>query len=730
MLSRYLIYIVALVAIAILIFIRAWDPMPVESLRHRQFDLFQNLEPRETEKFPAVIVDVDEESLAAFGQWPWPRTLLAGLVVTLQRAGAIGIGFNFLFPEADRASPDKWVQTAPQLSEEIARALKRMPSNDGIFARQIRRARVVMGQSTTTREIGGQREDIARKASIVKVGGEPLGHLFGFLGITRNLPVLEKSAAGLGMVTLLPESDGVVRRPPLLIRVGREIYPTMALEMLRVALNKPSLVIKSDANGLTGVTIAGLLVPTDESGRIWFHYAPHDRARFVSAKDVLHGDVGAERLKGKLVLIGTSAAGFLDFKATPVDDAMASVEIQAQMLEAILSKAYLTRPDFVIIIEYVSIALFGLLLLVHIPGLKPIFRFVSGVPVLGGVIGASWYLFDSGGILLDVTFPAISGLVLYIVLVSIYYVKEEAQRREVRRAFGHYIAPELVEQLANDTDKLNLGGEIRNMSILFSDVRGFTKIAEQLRGDPENLTRLLNMYFTKMTDRILENGGTIDKYMGDAVMAFWNAPLDDPEHARHCCDAALEMLDGVAKLNINLAKEAEQEGRAHTPMRISIGLNTGDCLVGNFGSEHRLNYSVMGDAVNVASRLEGQQKTYGVTVIIGQETRDLVPEYASLELDLIQVQGRLEPERIYGLLGRRNLAESSEFESHRQNHDAFLAAYRAQDWSQARDLLARCRLSDRHDLATLYDLFQARIEDYSTNPLMADWDGVHVAQNK
>jgi adenylate cyclase len=637
MLSRYLIYIVAFVAVAILIFIRAWDPMPVESLRHRQFDLYQNMKPREKAELPIVIVDVDEESLAAFGQWPWPRTLLAGLVATLRKSGAVGIGFNFLFPEADRASSEKWVQTTPQLNKEIAEALKRVPSNDGIFARQIRRARVVMGQSTTTRKIGGEREEIARKASIVKVGGEPIERLFGFLGITRNLPVLEKSAAGLGMVTLLPEIDGVVRRPPLVIRVGAEIYPTMALEMLRVAFNETSLVLKSDANGLTGIAIAGRVIPTDESGRIWFHYGPHDRARFVSAKDVLHGEVGADRLKGKLVLIGTSAAGFLDFKATPVDDAMASVEIQAQMLEAILSKAYLTRPNFVTIIEFGAIVLFGLLLLVRIPGLKPIFRFISGVPVLAGVFGASWYFFDSAGILLDVTFPAISGIVLYIVLVSIYYVKEEAQRREVRRAFGHYIAPELVEQLASDAKKLNLGGEIRNMTILFCDVRGFTKISEQLRGDPENLTRLLNMYFTKMTDRILENGGTIDKYMGDAVMAFWNAPLDDPEHARYCCDAALEMLDGMAKLNIKLLEEAEKEGRIHVPMQVGIGLNTGDCLVGNFGSEHRLNYSVMGDAVNVASRLESQQKTYGVTLIIGQETHGLVPEYASLELDLIQV---------------------------------------------------------------------------------------------
>lgn len=285
---------------------------------------------------------------------------------------------------------------------------------------------------------------------------------------------------------------------------------------------------------------------------------------------------------------------------------------------------------------------------------------------MAGVIGASWYLFSSSGILLDVTFPAISGVVLYILLVSIYYVKEEAQRREVRLAFGHYIAPELVEQLANDTNKLNLGGENRQMSILFSDVRGFTNISESLAGDPAKLTRLLNMYFTKMTGRILENNGTIDKYMGDAVMAFWNAPLDDPEHARHCCDAALEMLDGMAKLNANLAKEAEQEGREHIPMQIGIGLNAGDCLVGNFGSEHRLNYSVMGDAVNVASRLEGQMKTYGTTIIIGNETHELASGYACLKLDLIQVKGRHEPERMFALLGRHEIAEAPEFIAHKK----------------------------------------------------------------
>ena len=218
--------------------------------------------------------------------------------------------------------------------------------------------------------------------------------------------------------------------------------------------------------------------------------------------------------------------------------------------------------------------------------------------------------------------------------------------------------------------------------------------------------------------------------MGDAVMAFWNAPLDDPDHARHCCDAALEMLDGVAKLNVNLEQEAEQEGRTHMPMRIGIGLNTGDCLVGNFGSEHRLNYSVMGDAVNVASRLEGQQKTYGITIIIGEQTQELATEYAVLELDLVQVQGRVEPERIYGLLGNPQFAESDAFKAHKDHHDAFLTAYRAQDWGKARELLQRCRETDQFDLDKLYGVFAERVEEYSQLPAIPDWDGVYVAQNK
>jgi adenylate cyclase len=266
MLSRYLIYIVALATVALLIFIRAWDPLPVESLRHRQFDLYQNLQPREAaDNGRIVIVDIDEESLATYGQWPWPRTLLAGLVHTLNRAGAAGIGFNFLFPEADRASPDKWVQTAPQLSKEIAQALKNMPSTDGIFARQLRRARVVMGQSTLTREVAGEtREEIPRKAAVTKIGkggSDPLPYLFRFLDITRNLPILEESAAGLGMVTLLPESDGIVRRPALVVRVGDEIYPTLAIEMLRVATGQSGIAVKSEPGGVTGVVIAKFEIP-------------------------------------------------------------------------------------------------------------------------------------------------------------------------------------------------------------------------------------------------------------------------------------------------------------------------------------------------------------------------------------------------------------------------------------------------------------------------------------
>jgi adenylate cyclase len=311
------------------------------------------------------------------------------------------------------------------------------------------------------------------------------------------------------------------------------------------------------------------------------------------------------------------------------------------------------------------------------------------------------------------------------------YLRSESERRHVRHAFAHYLSPVLVEQLAKNPDQLKLGGEIKPMSILFSDIRGFARISEVFKDDPAGLTHIVNRYFTAMTDRILASGGTIDKYMGDAVMAFWNAPLDDDDHARHMCHAALDMLDGLEKLNRKLSDDAEEQGKPFVDIDIGIGLNTGRCIVGNMGSDQRFMYSVIGDDVNLASRLEAQCRTYGVTIIVSGNTYEMADDLAVLELDLIRVKGKALASRIYALIGLPQLTRDEAFQKLRGHHSRMLAAYREQRWREAREQIIRCRVAGaRHGLNALYDLYEQRVAEFEATPPPPDWDGVYVATTK
>ena len=320
---------------------------------------------------------------------------------------------------------------------------------------------------------------------------------------------------------------------------------------------------------------------------------------------------------------------------------------------------------------------------------------------------------------------------MFLSQTLLVYLRSESERRQVRDAFAHYLSPVLVEQLAEHPEQLKLGGEIKPMSILFSDIRGFTQISETFKDDPAGLTHIINRYFTKMTDRILDRGGTIDKYMGDAVMAFWNAPLDDTDHERHMCDAALDMLDGLKKLNLRLAQDASEQDRQFVEIDIGIGLNTGKCIVGNMGSDQRFMYSVIGDDVNLASRLEAQCRTYGVTIIVSDNTYERVDDLAVLELDLIRVKGKALASRIYALIGLPQLTRDEAFQKLSGLHGRMLTAYREQRWREAREQIIRCRTAGaRHGLNALYDLYEQRIAEFETTPPPPDWDGVYVATTK
>mgnify|MGYP003700576055 FL=1 len=381
--------------------------------------------------------------------------------------------------------------------------------------------------------------------------------------------------------------------------------------------------------------------------------------------------------------------------------------------------------------EMISILVAGVLLIIFVPRVGPIVTLVGLVAASGGIAATSWYLFTEERTFLDVTYPGAMVFAVYAVLAFSNYARDAAEKRQVRGAFSQYLSPDLVEQLAENPDQLRLGGETKKMTLLFCDVRGFTTISESYRADPQGLTRLINRLLTPLTNEILKRQGTIDKYMGDCIMAFWNAPLEDGRQEAHACEAALAMFASLETLNEERKREAEEGGFEFLPLNIGIGINTGDCVVGNMGSDQRFDYSVLGDAVNLASRLEGQSKSYGVGTVIGEETADAVREAMPVaELDLIAVKGKSEAVRIFTILGAPEIMQSPDYEALMQDHDAMMAAYRAQRFDEAEELIGRCEGRLDGVLDAFYAVYRERIAMFRQEPPPADWDGVFIATTK
>ena len=679
---------------------------------------------------PVVIVDIDEASLGALGQWPWPRTTLADIVRRLQAAGAAAIAFDIILSEPDRMSPARVADTLPQIDATIREKMRALPGNDDVLAEAMKGAKVILGQSAIITPTPPA-PDMPR-TGMATIGPDPSRFLVTFEGLLRNVPVLEMAAAGRGVLTLRPERDGIVRRVPLVVKAGDQIVPAMALDMLRAVTNSGAILIRSDAVGIRAVAVPGLELPTDENGQMWINYAPHDPARFVSAKDVLDGNAPADRFQGRLVLIGTSAVGLLDIKATPVENAMPGVEIHAQVLENALTQSVLSRPNYAVGVEVVATAILGTIFVVLAPIVGATTLLVSGFLTAAAMAAGSWYYYTQQGLLFDVTFPLIAIFVTYMTLVFINYFREQADRRRIRSAFSQYISPALVEQLADSPKKLVLGGEVRNMTILFSDVRGFTTISESFKDDPQGLTLLMNRLLTPLTNAIIERKGTIDKYIGDAIMAFWNAPLDDADHEAHACASALDMLKRMDDLNHAREAEALEDGRPYHPINIGLGINTGTCVVGNMGSDLRFDYSVLGDPVNLASRLEGRSKSYGTPIIIGAKTAEKVQDrFAVLQIDLITVKGKTEPERVFALIGDNDVAQSESFRALAAQMQETLACYRKRDWDGAmRALDVAQSAPETHGLQEIFAMYRERIATFRVTPPPDAWDGVFAFDTK
>jgi len=717
--------------------LRVWDPSPVARLRSLVFDAYQRVSPRAFDPaLPVRVVDIDEESLKQVGQWPWPRTVLADLVTKLGQNGVAAIGFDMVFPEPDRMSPANTLRFWPN-AEALAglrQEIEKLPSNDQVFAEAIGTAPVVLGfiaapQGTSIPET---------KAGFAHGGDDPKLFAPYYPGAAASLKELQDKALGAGSLNWIPDHDQIIRRMPMVIRVGDTLYPAFAADMLRLAQGASTYMVKSsgasgekafgEKTGIVKIRVGDFEVPTEADGQMWIRFTPEAKDRYLPAWKVLNGEIGKDDIEGRILLIGTSAAGLLDLRATPLEASVPGVSLHAQAIEQILQGAFLLRPDFATAAELLYILVIGLLIAFLIYRLGALGSAVVGGAAVAAVIGISWYAFDAFGWLVDPIYPAVALTAIYLVGTLVVFLRTERERNRVRHAFSHYMAPALVERLADDPSRLKLGGETRDMTLLFSDVRGFTGISEGL--DAEELTRFLNSLFTPLSNIILEEQGTIDKYMGDAVMAFWNAPLDDNAHPSHACSAALRMMGEMETLNERWREEAEAKGRPFKPVRLGIGLNTGICCVGNLGSETRFDYSVIGDNVNVASRLEGQSKTYDVGTVVGESTTARAPDFAFLELDLLKVKGKTEATRAFALLGDNALKQSPNFITLAERHGEFLARYRAKDWDAAEALSRECEKLNSSRLDRLYALYRERIDYFRMNPPPPQWDGTAEALSK
>ena len=731
----------------------------VEGVQLRAFDVFLNMEPRSYQDAGVRVVDIDEASLAKIGQFPWPRDVVAKLIRRLVDRGAAVIAFDAMFPESDQTSParvaSRWPD-GPGMAEIKAR-VSRLDDHDQAFARELRKSPVALGfapaasetarlpeQKATIGFNGSSRRTVAADGSVVFTKTDDVAsYLPDYPGAVANLPILEDAAKGAGSMGFAPEHDGVVRRAPMIFRFGDRLYPALALEALRVAQGIPSIQGKLRATnnfswlrrlieagaGIDKLKVGRFLVPTDGSGRIWVHYTRDSAPRTIPAWKVMDRKTAVAGLNGAVVFVGTSAQGLLDLRPTPLNPAEAGVQIHANIAEQIILGDFLDRPALASRLEVAATIVAGLILLLLLVSVGAAWAAPVGLGMIASALWIAWHAYTAWHWLIDPVFPTAALAAVFASFAATSYVSSERDRRKITDTFGRYLSPKVVENLAKNPGGVELGGETREMTFHFCDIRGFTTISEKF--DPHGLTEFINRFLTPMTELILEHDGTIDKYMGDCIMAFWNAPMNVPDHAKKACAAALAMHAKLAELNAAWQADAKAKGIALPEIHIGTGLNTGPCVVGNMGSTLRVDYTVLGDDVNLASRLEGQSKAYGVNIVIGPATREQAPDYAAIELDLIKVKGKTRPVHIFTLLGDPAVAESAEFQALAARHEKFLVAYRGQKWDEAERLMKEARsLGKPWHLGKLYDLYVERLSAFRQDPPGEGWDGVFSATSK
>jgi adenylate cyclase len=669
--------------LAIAVGLRVSDGSFIESVRLRYFDQLITSQPERTADIHTI--NIDEATVARYGQYPFSRDIYAEIIQELYRRNAGLVVFNVLMPEQDRFKQDA----------ALAKLMTQVP--------------VVLpnaGDANT--------KNTPRVPGSVVIGGDPTGVIVTYPGIIANTAVLESAAAGVGIINTFPEIDGVVRRAPLIIAVDGKLYPSLAMETLRVAAGDSTFQVKINENGVEKMRIPQFgPVATDSLGRVWIDWSIVSTSH--SAVD-LPADFA-----GSIVIVGVTARGL----ANPVATARGEVwpqDLQAALLGTMIAKTNIERPDWADAGEIVALTLLGVVLLFltrwTYVGL------IAGIIFLGGIVYGSIYYYDIHRWLLDST-GIVSGLVLVLLhAYGVKFVSEFLQKQQIKKQFGTYLSPAMVEKLQKNPELLTLGGESRELSIMFTDVRGFTTISEHYGKDVQGLTRIMNRYMTAMTAKIIENEGTLDKYIGDAQMAFWNAPLDDENHAKNAVRTGLQMMGSLDAFN----QEVTAEGIPAFGM--GLGINTDTVVVGNMGSSQRFDYTCLGDGVNLAARLEGQSKPYGVKIVLGPKTAEQVmDEFFVLELDKIAVKGKRVGVTIYTVLEMYPGAHG-EYEMARSGHEEMLVAYRKREFEHAIFLCDTLTGEFDGQMDGYYEMWKDRCREMKMSKLPSDWDGTYVATSK
>ena len=613
---------------------------PIARLSHLAMDRFVRAGTDRAPDPDVVVVDIDEESLRELGQWPWPRNRIASLIGRLQAAGVSAIGLDIVFAEPDRTSPAQLVAALGEdgLAGDALAALAALVDHDAALAQAIHSAPVAVGIVLSDE---GTAEAPPSKAGFALLGEAPLRAVPAFTGIIANVPAIESAAPGAGFLNVIPDGDGVLRRASLILRLGDRAYPRLGLEMLRLAASAKSYTLRAgqDAGAaLEALRVGPLTVPVTADGSVWLRYSAAGRTRHIAAADLLSGRIDPASFAGKMAVIGSTAIGLQDFKLTPLGRVMAGVDIQAEILTQLRQGNFLYQPPWEAGLRVLAVILLSFCLALARFYLRIAWAVLLGAVAVLGCFAASWWGFSRLGIVLDPVAPAAAAVLALASVSLLRQIETEIEERRLRRAFSRYLAPALVDELVAHPEKLALGGEARTVTVMFCDIKNFSGLAEGLGS--QELTALLNAFLEPMTDVILAHRGTIDKYIGDCIMAFWNAPLDDPAHAQHAVEAAIEMRATLAALNRRLSEAARAALPSYRPLAMAIGINTGECCVGNMGSRHRFDYSLLGDAVNIAARLAEFAASHDLDIALGEDTAEGLPPEGVGFVDKVVVRGR------------------------------------------------------------------------------------------